>query len=253
MLDVHFVSGQKRSGNHLIINWILSHYNNSIFINDINPFDYKNISYIEDTIKNIKIEDKTDCILISCETPHLLIHDDIITIINNYINYSDLYTPFIMRDPINCFFSCIILIIKNRNLTENKSNIISAIKDSKQNIWEKMLNNIPLWEKSSFPINYNIFVKNIEYRKNISNKIKKEFKIEIDSKIMNTLWKIPAVSFASSFDSNQIKDNASSMNVLKRYKKYLYLLDEIEMPEQIKEFIQKTFPEIKLNYTIKIW
>lgn len=260
MVDLIFLKGAKRSGNHLIINWLLSHYINPIFKNDINSFEYLNIGYIKTQIKTIKPQAKNDCLLISIETPHLMDDtqtEEIIQYILKNISINNIYKPFVIRDPVNWYMSSLMKRIKTNKLDESEENLKKISEELNASLWDMYRLNINYWTSSNFKIDYNKFIQSINYRMNLSKIINKPFVLEKDNKTLNTLWEPKGVSIGSSFDKEKIRKGlmqAKDMKVLERYKECEYLFEIIKLPKDISNFSHKNWPEIPTckNNTIKM-
>lgn len=225
-IDFIFFSGQKRSGNHLLLNWLLSLYNNPYFINDIYPFDKPfDTNYVLNILKKIEYS-KYDAVIVSFENLQVISDSDI----NQIINYGKslnckLYLPVLLRDPLNWYAS-----------------YVAKLSNNLDKVWDLYLSGLKLWLKSDFPINFNIFIRSLYYRRELAFKLGKTLDLTKDKKVLNTLWKIPQVSIASSYDEENVKKGLQpkNMKVTERYKHF----GVIKVPEEISKHTDKIWPKI---------
>lgn len=198
--DIQFY-GIKRSGNHAIISWILGHFENSIHYNDCTVDKNSNIFY------------KT------CEEPQtpqsnnfrkLVSFEDNLQSNNSTIKYIGDLLPssklriIIIRDPYNTYASRIKLSEKLK---------IKSISWCNPEIWidiAKEFLGITNYLNASLKINYNMWFKNKNYRKELS----KNFGLFTDKNI-NLVY---PDKIGSSFDDFKYNTEASKMSVIHRWK-----------------------------------
>lgn len=246
-MDFILFCGQKRNGNHLAINWLLSHYNNPKFYNDVHPSEATFDSAVVHKILNNISLDKNDCVILSIENLQTLrkeILDLMIKTIKKKFAPRKVFNPFILRDPFNWYASELMKISKLSNIELDKY----ALKKNKE-IWNKYTSAMNFWLAAGFKINYNQFVVNTAYRQQISKTIERPFTIK-DNIIMNTLWEPAGVKIASSFDAESVKSGLlqpRDMQVFKRYKQFIHILKKINIPPQVNEVASKFWPEININ------
>ncbi len=248
------VHGLKRSGNHAILNWLLSQHDITkvFFINDVglgkNPLvKRKNgipiLEYGPDQLPCIKklLKDpknkelKRDILLYSQEDNDL--YEYMEKTHNNQIkwnlHHSNKYDIFILRDPLNCFTS--------RYLFEDKADKyqprISCPERYKEvvDLWKQYAKFCLDIEKQSsidsilIFINYNKWCINKKYRKNISAKFKDA---SFNDKTIN---QVPGYGWGSSFGKLKLKTFNKDRKILfERYKQmpmwlYRSLIEDDEL------------------------
>lgn len=226
--------GQKRSGNHLVINWIQPYYNNPFFHNDYfsdKPFTQQSGDFLLANLNKAK-QAGHDMALFSFEFP-LVISDQFAYVKSR----APCYTPFIIRDPLNWISS-----YATKHKTREEARVVLI--EQKELLWNIWLETYKIWKLSCFQINYNRFVRNIDYRKELATRLHKDFDSAKDAVVMNSLWQSPQVSHPSSFDTETVSNGtmeAKDMKVLERYKE---MLDGIEIPSEILQCAKEIDPDI---------
>jgi hypothetical protein len=194
------IVGLKRSGNHAITNWIIKQNTKKVFyINDVgvneNPYreKYESLLRLQDYRGRHRWEPEVqgnfrlkDCLIYSYEDYSL---DRVTNPVferkhDLYFGKSGKrYDLLILRDPFNCLASRI------------KSNMLS-VKDNK------------------IVINYNSWVDDLDYRRQISSQLKLEFSDAGFNEVKHQ-------GGGSSFDGMQFTGQANKMNVHNRWQQFI--------------------------------
>ncbi|NEN90938.1 MAG: hypothetical protein F6K48_19295 [Okeania sp. SIO3H1] len=221
------VVGMRRTGNHAIINWIKGQQTGKIeFWNDLKV----NINALRQKYENLRENYpfvKKDCLIRSYE-------DYTLQEITNWIFESkhDLYfgksgtryEVLILRDPFNLFASR----LKNR-LQKEKNNLYlgessygnnflsvrnpnKTVADLWINYAKEYLGETNYLKQNKICINYNQWFTDVEYRRNIADKLQMEFSdVGIN--------KVAGQGGGSSFEGKEFDGKATSMDVLNRWQK----------------------------------
>ncbi|MDJ0744638.1 MAG: hypothetical protein QNJ32_14940 [Xenococcaceae cyanobacterium MO_167.B27] len=222
------VAGLKRTGNHAITFWVEAQEKrvgkycslNNVRVNE-NPYrhKYQNLSYYfpehQWSINNYKKQAQgnlipRDCLVYSYEDYSLsqIFSDKFEQKHDLYLGKSlTRYDVIILRDPFNLFASRL------------KSNFLE-IKDSKLNLttlWlqyaKEFVGETNYLKHNKICINYNLWVKNIDYRREIANQLNIKF---TDAGIK----KVSSLGGGSSFDQTSLDGEADKMNVEHRWMYY---------------------------------
>ena len=225
-----YVYGMKRSGHHAIINWILNHYNSSIYYNNCiaqnDKIYYANENEILKrgnepySIKVLSFEDRPNIDQSSIETV--------------YKYRKPKKNILVLRDAYNNYASRF-----EKKTYPHKLN------------WTKKWHNyddVEIWKKyarefigetnylDAIKINYNSWFQDIEYRKKLS----KNFGKFTDKGFQQ----VPKFGNGSSFDSQKFNNNAQEMKVLERWKKFFNDKDYCEKiikDKELEELNKKIF------------
>ena len=211
--------GVKRSGNHLIINWILSHHSNVFFWNNCCPKDFKTVSEVRDAANS---QDDEDVVIFSFEFPQLISEHDFSQVI--FCNkYKHVLTPMLIRDPYNWMSS----FLYNDNISNKEVELDYRKNHSRYwNIWTECFD---IWADSTLRVDFNKFVSNQNYRKELADEMLFNFCPKIDKQVLNILWNHKEISLPSSFDTDLVKSyeiEPKEMKVLDRHKKISHLFDK---------------------------
>jgi hypothetical protein len=214
------VIGLQRTGNHAIINWIGSQYPGKrvYLLNHVkvkkNPFKYACSQEGNETIifNNFKINrddeirgkfTKKDCIIYSYEdcTFKDIFNKYFIKKLPSLIGESKIkYNILILRDPFNLFASRLYRELTRSNnkisILNNKKELIKLWKDYAKEFLGKT-NHI---KDNKVVINYNLWYKSKDYRKNLSCLLKIPFSDKGFKKIVS-------IGGGSSFQGHSIKKN----------------------------------------------
>ena len=254
------VAGLKRTGNHAIIFWIAEQEKplgkycslNNVKVNE-NPYRYKyqNLSYYfpqhQWSINNYKKQARgdfisRDCLVYSYEDYSLaqIFSDKFEKKHDLYLGKSlKRYDVIILRDPFNLFASRL------------KSNFL-AVKDSKLNLTElwlqyakEFVGETNYLKHNKISINYNLWVKNIDYRRETANKLNIKF---TDAGIK----KVSSLGGGSSFEKISLDGQADKMDVENRWKYYLDdpYYKKLINNEEILEYSAKIFGKIPGTETL---
>lgn len=204
--------GMARCGIHAVSNWVLNHFDKTLYLNNILPRKIygKIVGWESDTlIKNIHECDRLDCFGLGFEDY------DVITMLkllpeNYWIPKTEkskvVKNVIIARDPYNWLAS---RLKRNRESDGIPPILKRTIQRYKENVWEGTgkSNEIP----NKIFINYNKWFVDAEYRKEISEKLGVK---HVDAG-KNELAR------SSSFSGFEHKQDANKLDVLKRYEYYL--------------------------------
>ena len=238
------VIGLKRSGNHVIINWLIPHYKGKVcFLNNvepiINPFlTFHNIVDLNknlykdfdiDKEKNGKFS-KKDCLIYSYEDGSFkkVLHKKFEKNYDKFVGRSKKrYNILILRDPFNLFAS---RIFRYHNLYGG--NVLKEIRAKK--LWKsyarEYLGETSYLGKDKILINYNVWFLNKDYRNNIERKLELEPSNEKVNEVLT-------FGEGSSFDGVKFDGKANEMKVLERWKLladdefYKFILKDKELVE----------------------
>ncbi|MGB3512502.1 MAG: hypothetical protein WBA93_25355 [Microcoleaceae cyanobacterium] len=248
------VVGMRRTGNHAIINWLQSQQTGKIeFWNDLKV----NRNALRQKYENLKENNpfvKKDCLIRSYE-------DYGLPEMTNWIFESkhDLYFGksatrydlLIIRDPFNLFASRLNHRFKleqnNSNLGEaTYGNNFLSVRSSNQTVadlWvdyaKEYLGETNYLKHNKVCVNYNQWFANVEYRRNIAEKLQMEFS---DAGID----KVAGQGGGSSFEGKQFDGKATSMDVLNRWQKVADLprYRELFSNQEVFEYSERIFGHI---------
>jgi len=245
-MNTYLLLGAKRSGNHLLINWILSHFKSYYFVNNCFPYKIKSekklfnlIEYLPSLNNNVN--------LLSFEFPQYFtenISKNKLLEIDQSIKFL-----FIARDPLN-WISSYLHKHTDKNIIsfEYVKELYLNNGDEYWNIWLECYN---LWEKSEVPINYNKFVCCKEYRMSCANDIGIDFDEIVDNKVIQTLWNYKELgNIPSSFDSKMLIDKKilnGQLDVFNRYKKISNLFKLKPIPKDVIVAIENHWSDLKYD------
>lgn len=191
-----FLLGTGRSGHHAIINWLCRQSIPSLYFNNCAPGSETLLG-----IPYVYTHEK-----ISTASRSLLVDNDYRLIIYNFSNQffreledKDMDMIIVVRDAYNFVAS------RKKRLPKNIKRGIDLWKDHVKTCLEKRTNVID--------INYNKWFSDIDYRKQIANKLDITF---TDAGIND----IPDIMKGSSFDMMEFNGRAQQMNILERWKHY---------------------------------
>ena len=224
------VAGMKRTGNHAIINWVKSQHTGEVgFINNVsaneNPYRYKyenlqdNFPEHQQAIKNYSQQAKgnfikRDCLIYSYEDFPLeqIASDKFERNHDLYLGKSaNRYDLLILRDPFN--------LLASRLKTSSKVSYFLSVNSQNQtmvDLWldyaKEYLGETNYLKHNKICINYNQWFADIEYRRQIAEKLQMEFS---DAGIDQ----VTGFGGGSSFERKQFNGKATSMDVLNRWQK----------------------------------
>ncbi len=247
------VAGMKRTGNHAIINWVKSQHTGEVgFLNNVsaneNPYRYKyenlqdNFPKHRQAIKNYIQQAKgdfikRDCLIYSYEDFPLdqIASDKFERNHDLYLGKSAIrYDLLIIRDPFN--------LLASRLKTSSKVPYFLSVNSHNQtmvDLWidyaKEYLGETNYLKHNKICINYNQWFADIEYRRQIAEKLQMEFS---DAGIDQ----VKSFGGGSSFERKQFNGKASSMDVLNRWQK-------VSDNSQYKEF----FNQEVLEYSEQIF
>jgi hypothetical protein len=224
--------GQKRFGNHLLSNWILSG-GDWDYENDIFPYDR---DFSRDDVVNLIYKKRFKNTIFTLENLHKIKKDDINWIVNT-IKFKSKVKVGLIRSPDNWLVSYAAMLAKNKNFSIQVSDLINVINNF--NPWEMYEDAIDKWFMADIKVRFDDFVKSKDYRQLLAEKLGVLFDSKIDEVVMDTLWKPPAVYFASSFDEDMVKAKKlkpSDMKVLNRTENYQELFKLFPVPAKIADF-----------------
>ncbi len=225
------VAGMKRTGNHAIINWVKSQHTGEVgFLNNVsaneNPYRYK-YENLQDNFPEHKwaIEHnrkqaqgnfiKRDCLIYSYEDFSLdkIASDKFEHNHDLYLGKSAIrYDILIIRDPFNLLASRLKTSYKVPDFlsvnSQNKTMIDLWIDYVKEYLGETNY-----LKHNKICINYNQWFTDIEYRRQIAEKLQMEFS---DAGID----RVSGQGGGSSFEGKQFDGKATSMDVLNRWQKF---------------------------------
>ncbi|NET43928.1 hypothetical protein [Okeania sp. SIO2B3] len=224
------VAGMKRTGNHAIINWVKSQQNGNVgFINNVlanqNPYRYK-YENLQDNFPEHKwaIENnrqqakgnfiKRDCLIYSYEDFPLeqIASDKFERNHDLYLGKSAMrYDLLIIRDPFNLFASRLKVSSKATHFLS-----VNSPKKTMIDLWidyaKEYLGETNYLKHNKVCVNYNQWFADVEYRRNIAEKLQIEFS---DAGID----RVTSFGEGSSFEGKQFNNKATSMDVLNRCQK----------------------------------
>ncbi|NET43927.1 hypothetical protein [Okeania sp. SIO2B3] len=239
------VLGMRRCGNHAIINWIKSQQTGKCqFINDIpktNPYRYK-YENLRERFPQYKKEIegyrqqaqgnfvKKDCLIYSYEdyVVQQVTNDLIFNVKHDlYFGKSAIrYDVIIIRDPFNLLAS---RLQKHKKFLEDPNHQENYLSVSRRNYLLARYSNktmVDLWidyakeylgetnylKHNKICVNYNQWFADVEYRRNIAEKLQIEFS---DAGID----RVTSFGGGSSFEGKEFNKKATSMDVLNRWQK----------------------------------
>jgi hypothetical protein len=222
----------------LLVNWFShlykSHYHWNNCWNDDRPLECE---LIITKLKKLSTCGK-ELVIFNLEQPHQASEKNLKDIFNAASGYKNSFAPHSIRDPLNWVASYIFKTIKNTSITE-----INRVYDKYCDWWwDIYAKDYYNWLTCEFPINYNVFVKSFDYRKNIAKTVGLDLDQSIDDNVLNTLFHWNKHCPPSSFDVERIKNGiitAKEMDVEHRYHKIAFLYNKI--PNHIKEIAEKTW------------
>ena len=174
------ILGLRRSGNHAVINWILGHYDGAIHYNNC-YIENNKITYGPKAIKVWPGPAKQKLYSFEDLTPEKLTEKIII-----------------LRDPFNTFAS------RFQRLLQDRNNFYYTVDKKMVNLWKNYAT------QNCLIINFNKWLKNLEYRKELS----KNFGIFTDK---NKNY-ISEFTLGSSFDNYKFQGKAQEMNLENRWR-----------------------------------
>ncbi|NES79307.1 MULTISPECIES: hypothetical protein [unclassified Okeania] len=240
------VAGMKRSGNHAIINWVKSQQNSDVgFINNVlanqNPYRYK-YENLRDKFPEHKwaIEHnrqqakgnfiKRDCLIYSYEDFPLeqIANDKFERNHDIYLGKSATrYDILIIRDPFN-------LLASRLKISSKVAYFLSVNSPNKTmiDLWldyaKEYLGETNYLKHNKVCVNYNQWFADVEYRRNIADKLQMEFSdAGIDM--------VTSFGGGSSFEGKEFDGKATSMDVLNRWRKV------VDNPQYKKFFNREIF------------
>ena len=254
------VAGLKRTGNHAIIYWIEEQEKlskqccvlNNVKVNE-NPYRYKyqNLKYYfpqhQWAINHYKKQSQGNFILRDCLVYSYEDYSLPKIFSNHFEKKHDLYLGkalkrydvIILRDPFNWFASRL-----KSNFLEVKNYHLNL-----QNIWlqyaKEFLGKTKYLQHNKICINYNLWVKDIDYRREIASKLDLEF---TDTGIN----KVSSLGGGSSFDNISLDGQANKMNVETRWMHYLddSYYKKLINNQEILEYSAKIFGNIAGTETL---
>lgn len=253
------VVGLRRSGNHGIIIWLRRHYDRHILhLNNVSPMRnpyrqlYQNYSTKEKLKQEAKgIFSKKECLIYNYENYTL---DSIVNskceknhdiYLGKSASRSDL---LILRDPYNMFAS----IRKGQLQKKSNHNYLKTYPKNQKSISElwldyakEFLGETNYLKQNRVMLNYNQWVCDQEYRKNIAKKL--------DFNFCDTGFNVVKnYGGGSSFDGTKFNNQATKMDVLNRWQNFI---DDPEYRQmfnsEIMEYSQKIFGSIKGTEALK--
>lgn len=244
------IVGLKRSGNHAITNWIIKQKTGKVFyINDVgvneNPYreKYESLLRLQEYRGRQRWEPEVqgnfrlkDCLIYSYEDYSL---DRVTNPVferkhDLYFGKSgERYDLLILRDPFNCLASRI------------KSNMLS-VKDKKKtfiDLWldyaKEYLGETQYLKHNKIVINYNSWVDDLDYRRQIASQLKLEFSDAGFDEVKHQ-------GGGSSFDGMQFTGQANKMNVHNRWQQFTNdpLFKKLLNNEELLDYSAKIFGHI---------
>ncbi|OZH53967.1 hypothetical protein AFK68_14040 [Hydrocoleum sp. CS-953] len=247
------VTGMKRTGNHAIMNWVKSQHTGEVgFLNNVaaneNPYRYK-YENLQDNFPEHKwaIEHnrqqakgyfiKRDCLIYSYEDFPLdqIASDKFEGNHDIYLGKSAIrYDLLILRDPFN--------LLASRLKTSSKVSYFLSVNSQNKtmiDLWldyaKEYLGETNYLKHNKICINYNQWFADIDYRRQIADKLQMEFSdLGID--------KVTGFGGGSSFEGKQFDGKGTSMDVLNRWQK-------VSDNPQYKQFFDREV----LEYSEKIF
>lgn len=213
----YLIRSLKRSGNHLVINWIRTLDQ----IDDMGLDAYAGYNFGRTQSFLVDASNKQKFI-ISIEQPLDIKPEEFDTVYNYGKKWHGFYDMAIIRDPAN-WAASIVVIHKDQQFT----------------VWDKWISFYGQYLKSGVQVSYNEFVSSFKYRQDLAERLSIKFDASLDAEIMNTLWRGPGVGIPSSFDTDAVQSmnmNPYDMKVFERYKTL-----EIEIPPEIRKICGETF------------
>lgn len=214
------ILGLRRSGNHIITNWLIQHLSlkyNIIYKNNMQYIDNKPVTTEDDRyINNNRLD--TMCVMT---------FEDYSIDEYNRMKLPEGPNILIIRDAYNLFASRI------KNSLVGMDRIIVGK-------WKTHIKYSQNPTKSHICINYNFWCTDEDYKKSIIRQLGLEY-------IKDFKNIVPKFGGGSSFDGLNYKDNPSLMNVLERYKVYKgQRVFNKYIDREVREYCSKYF-NITLN------
>lgn len=245
------IVGLKRSGNHGIITWIRRHYNERVWhLNDVSPNrnPYRNL-YEHYSKKDLKQEaqgsfSQKECLIYNHEnyTLESLTNSLLEKKHDLYLGKSHTrYDLLILRDPYNTFAS----ILKGQ-INDNNFSYVHTLPQNHKSItqlWldyaKEFLGETNYLKYNRVMVNYNQWISDQNYRKNISKKLGLDFCDTGFNVVKN-------YGGGSSFQGTEFNNQANKMDVLNRWQKFI---DDEEykkmLSNEILEYSQEIFGHIQ--------
>ena len=207
--------GLKRSGNHALLNWIASQFDDSVFFTNDASYHRKKAVLVK----------KLRCDSLPCLTNKRNYLGDVQDRVNLYIhshednfpnelNFNSASDPsrkitiFVLRDIFNWAASSLVYRVEKRGLDKNYELLLKRI-----DVWEAIAKLFIEDEREGMIlINYNRWFADEKYRDNLAKRI------GVDNRTDSSLKEISGYGFASSFDGTKFQGKAQEMKVLERWK-----------------------------------
>ena len=210
------IIGMRRSGNHALINWIVSQIpGDTLFFNDVDIFDPLNKNCLVGFYKD-NSNGKYDCIIYSYE-------DRLLSCVSNANIYpqkkvykhaaKEKLDLIILRDPFNLLASR----RKYIGQLDRKTTYISGLKPSQ--LWityaNEYLGVTKYLRNKKIAVNYNKWCSSKKYRAELANSLGIVF-------TDHGFGKVAKFGGGSSFDSTKYDGQASEMETTQRWEKFKY-------------------------------
>lgn len=235
--------GIMRGGDHVYLLWIINNYNNNevLFYNNV-----RDITNLDDRIikkTDTRVCDVSEKLINSIHENHKIeiysfesqvMSNNLIKKINTKLmkykyNNKNYKITIVIRNPYNNFAS-LLKYLENGGNSNYVKNIVNN-KNEFVDVWLSLANNILEHKDKYNIILYDKFITNIDYRKDIANKL--------DIKLINNNLIKSKFGKGSSFGNN-------NNNYNERYKLYL---DNTKMQELLNnKIVTKTWSKIKLLF-----
>lgn len=203
----YFITGLRRSGNHLFIKLIINNYNKVLYFNDINNGTTVLTNHLiekdSEVIGNTEIASKLvnslnenpECIIFSFEDYSLIHFEEMTNKINKDFNFSKIIKCLIMRDLLNCLAS---------RIESNNKKLAPVTKDIIK-LWYSYYNS------NYIKLNYNLFLQDNSYKEELKEMLN-----------LNEIKDITTVSlfFSGSSFKRHSTEKQNNIDYLTRYKKY---------------------------------
>lgn len=253
------VVGLRRSGNHGIIIWLRRHYPQKIWhLNNVSPErnPYRQLYQHYSDKERLREEargnfSKKECLIYNYEnyTLESIVNSKCEKNHDLYLGKSaKRYDILILRDPFNMFAS-----LYKGQLQTNSKNYCKTYPKNRESITQLWLNYAKEFlgetnylQQNRVMVNYNQWVSNLEYRKNISQQLNLEFSDAGFNVVKN-------YGGGSSFDGTNFNDKANKMDVLNRWQEFVDDKEYKKMfDEEIIEYSQKIFGYIEGTEALKM-
>ncbi len=243
--------GLKRSGNHAIITWLRRHYQERVWhLNDVapgrNPYRHLYEHYSRPALKQEADGNfsQKKCLIYNYEnyTFESIINSLLEKKHDLYLGKSQIrYDLLILRDPYNTFAS-----ILQGQINDNNFSYLHTLPKNKKTITElwldyakEFLGETNYLQHKKVTINYNQWTTSEQYRNNISEQLGLDF-CDAGFDIVKNY------GGGSSFQGTDFDQQASKMDVLNRWQKFI---DDEEyrkmLNDEIREYSQKIFGHIE--------